>query len=50
MLHHPVRRRLPQTLGILVDDGALVIVGFRIVDQSLAVALDLGEGSVFSTV
>jgi hypothetical protein len=46
VLHHPVGGRLAQALGILVDDGTLVVVGLCIVDKALAVALDLGEVGV----
>ena len=45
---HPVRRSLSQALGILVDDRPLVIVGFRVVHQPLAVALYLCEVRVFA--
>ena len=46
MLDHPVRRRLAQTLSIFVYNRFLVIVRFCIVDESLAIALDLGETGV----
>ena len=50
VLDHPVGCGLPQALGILVDDGLLVVEGLCIVDQALAVALDLSERRVFSAV
>lgn len=50
VLRHPVRGSLAKALSIVVDGRVLIVVGFGIVDEPLAVALDLGEGSVFSTV
>ena len=46
MLDHPVGGGLAQALGILVDEGVLVVVGLCVVDKALGVALDLGEGVV----
>jgi hypothetical protein len=50
VLHHPVRRRLAYTLSILVNERSLVVERLRIVDQSLAIALDLGKVRVLSVV
>jgi len=46
VLDHEVGSRLPHALGIFVDKRLLVIVGFCVVNQTLAVALDLSERRV----
>lgn len=48
MLDHPVGGRLSESLSVLVDDRFLVIVCLCIIDEPFAVALDLGEGCVFT--
>jgi hypothetical protein len=50
MLRHPVRGGLAKALSIVVDVRVLIVVRFGIVDEPLAVALDLGEGSVFTVI
>jgi hypothetical protein len=48
VLRHPVRCGFAQAFGILVNGGSLVIVGFRVIDESLAVAFYLDEAAVLS--
>lgn len=50
MLDHPVGRRLAQALSILIDLSLLVVVHFRIIDQSLCIALYLREAIVASAI
>lgn len=50
MLDHPVGGCLTESFGILVDDGFLIVVCLRIIDESFAVALNLGKGCVVAVV
>ena len=45
---HPVGGRLSQSLGILVYERVLVVICLCIVDEALAVALDLCKGGIFT--
>lgn len=50
MLDHPVGGRLAQSFRIFVYNGLLVVVGFCVVHEALAVALDLCESRVSAAV
>lgn len=50
MLDHPVGRCLAKSLSIFIDDGLLVVVCFRVVDEPFAIALDLCKGGVLAVV
>lgn len=43
---HPVGRRLPETLGIFVYGGLLIVVGLCVVHEALGVALDVSQAFV----